>query len=215
MTSHSRKNRGRPRSRISSGKSVIGRPAKRQPTAPEVTTSSTIERLERALVLVAYIVVRHGPIYAPYIARLERELETARQNDPTERAKRILEPTPPRGAHTRHSSSSCVRQPIAKAPRPIARRLRTTTLLPPPPDDASPDLYGCGRAEGDALKPISFLCERWTEPVARPMPLVAHERCHHFFWRFDRPSDDPQTYDATNKVSVQVPAAAPVPQAPD
>ena len=50
-----------------------------------------IERLERALVLVAYIVVRHGPIYAPYIDRLERELEMARQNDPTERAKRILE----------------------------------------------------------------------------------------------------------------------------
>lgn len=50
-----------------------------------------VERLEHALVLVAYIVLRHGPIYAPYIDRLERELEAARQNDPTERAKRILE----------------------------------------------------------------------------------------------------------------------------
>jgi coproporphyrinogen III oxidase-like Fe-S oxidoreductase len=49
-----------------------------------------IERLERPLVLAAYIVLRHGPIYAPYIDRLERELEAARQNDPTERAKRIL-----------------------------------------------------------------------------------------------------------------------------
>lgn len=50
-----------------------------------------IERLERALVLVAYIVLRHGPVYAPYIDRLEGELKAARQNDPTERAKRILE----------------------------------------------------------------------------------------------------------------------------
>jgi hypothetical protein len=50
-----------------------------------------IERLERALALAAYIVLRHGPIYAPYIDRLERELETARRNDPSERAKRILE----------------------------------------------------------------------------------------------------------------------------
>jgi hypothetical protein len=52
---------------------------------------SLVERLEHALVLVAYIVLRHGSIYAPYIDRLERELEAARQNDPTERAKRILE----------------------------------------------------------------------------------------------------------------------------
>ncbi len=50
-----------------------------------------IERLERALVLVAYIVIRHGAVYAPYIDRLERELKTARQDDPTQRAKRILE----------------------------------------------------------------------------------------------------------------------------
>lgn len=50
-----------------------------------------IERLERALALAAYIVLRHGPIYAPYLDRLERELEVARRNDPTERAKRILE----------------------------------------------------------------------------------------------------------------------------
>jgi hypothetical protein len=47
-----------------------------------------IEELERALALAAYIVLRHGPTYAPYIDRLERELENARKNDPTERAKR-------------------------------------------------------------------------------------------------------------------------------
>jgi hypothetical protein len=60
-------------------------------TSAESKRRSLVERLEHALVLVAYIVLRHGPIYAPYIDRLERELETARQNDPTERAKRILE----------------------------------------------------------------------------------------------------------------------------
>jgi hypothetical protein len=46
--------------------------------------SGMIEELERALALAAYIVLRHGPIYAPYIDRLERELENAR-------AKRILQ----------------------------------------------------------------------------------------------------------------------------
>ena len=50
-----------------------------------------VERLERALVLAAQIVLQHGAVYAPYIDRLEMELEKARKNDPTERAKRILE----------------------------------------------------------------------------------------------------------------------------
>lgn len=50
-----------------------------------------IEELERALALAAYIVLHHGPIYTPYIDRLERELENARKNDPAERAKRILQ----------------------------------------------------------------------------------------------------------------------------
>ncbi len=50
-----------------------------------------VERLERALVLAARIVLQHGAVYAPYIDRLEMELERARRNDPTERAKRILE----------------------------------------------------------------------------------------------------------------------------
>lgn len=53
--------------------------------------SPLIGRLERALVLAAYIVLRHGPVYAPYVDRLEKELETARRNDPIEHAKRILE----------------------------------------------------------------------------------------------------------------------------
>jgi hypothetical protein len=48
------------------------------------------ERIERALVLAAYIVVRHGPQYAPYVERLEKELEAARRDDPVSRAQRIL-----------------------------------------------------------------------------------------------------------------------------
>ena len=55
------------------------------------TTIPLVERIERALVLAAQIVLQHGPVYAPYIDRLEMELEKARKNDPTERAKRILE----------------------------------------------------------------------------------------------------------------------------
>ncbi len=58
-------------------------------TSDQVLT--LVERLERALVLAAQIVLQHGPVYAPYIDRLEMELEKARKNDPTERAKRILE----------------------------------------------------------------------------------------------------------------------------
>ena len=50
-----------------------------------------IERLERALALAAYIVLRHGVVYAPYIDRLERELEVLRRSSPIYRAKRILE----------------------------------------------------------------------------------------------------------------------------
>ena len=42
-------------------------------------------------VLAAYIVLRHGLVYAPYVDRLEKELEAARRNDPTEHAKRVLE----------------------------------------------------------------------------------------------------------------------------
>ena len=52
--------------------------------------SPLVERLERALVLVARIVLLHGAVYAPYIDRLEMELERARRNDPLERARRIL-----------------------------------------------------------------------------------------------------------------------------
>lgn len=66
-----------------------------------------IARLERALVLAAYIVISHGEIYAPYVDRLEKELEDARKADPSARAQAILEryikPVP---------------QPALPAPRP-------------------------------------------------------------------------------------------------
>jgi hypothetical protein len=51
----------------------------------------SLERLERALAVVAYIVLRHGAVYAPILERLEREVEVARRDDPMIRAKRILE----------------------------------------------------------------------------------------------------------------------------
>ena len=41
-----------------------------------------IERIENVLALAAYIVLRHGPVYA---------LEIARRSSPMDRAKRILE----------------------------------------------------------------------------------------------------------------------------
>lgn len=50
----------------------------------------SLERLERALAVVAYVVVRHGAVYAPILERLEREVEAARRDDPINRAKAIL-----------------------------------------------------------------------------------------------------------------------------
>ncbi len=49
-----------------------------------------VDRLERALVVAAYIVVRYGAVYAPYVDRLEAELEAARKGDAAARARRIL-----------------------------------------------------------------------------------------------------------------------------
>lgn len=88
MRSRSRVQLGPLRSPVLPGKGGTSRKTfapKRNPPAP------LVERIERALVLAAYVVVRHGPAYAPLVDRLERELEAARQNDPTERAKHILD----------------------------------------------------------------------------------------------------------------------------
>lgn len=52
----------------------------------------TVERLERALALCAYIIVLDGPAAAPIFERLERELEVMRtREDTVARAKRLLE----------------------------------------------------------------------------------------------------------------------------
>jgi hypothetical protein len=52
----------------------------------------TVERLERALVLCAYLVELDGPIMIPLFQRVERDLAAVRsQHDATERAKRLLE----------------------------------------------------------------------------------------------------------------------------
>lgn len=52
----------------------------------------TLERLERALVLAAYIVTRHGEVYSPIFERLERELvDMKARSDVRSRANRVLE----------------------------------------------------------------------------------------------------------------------------
>ena len=60
----------------------------RRGASPEVAE----ERLEQAVVKMAYIVLRHGEVYAPLFDRLEAELEASRRpQTPTERARRALE----------------------------------------------------------------------------------------------------------------------------
>ncbi len=51
----------------------------------------TIERIERALVYAAYVVVRYGPQFAPIVERLEHELEAAKKSeDAVAHARQIL-----------------------------------------------------------------------------------------------------------------------------
>jgi hypothetical protein len=51
-----------------------------------------LDRMQRALVTMAYIVIRHGPAYAPILDRLERELvERQSSESPLARAQRLLE----------------------------------------------------------------------------------------------------------------------------
>lgn len=52
---------------------------------------SSLDDLERALALAAFLVARHGNRFAPILERVEREIEEARRADPAERAQRILE----------------------------------------------------------------------------------------------------------------------------
>lgn len=59
----------------------------RAPAQPPMTR---LERLERGLAMMAYIVVKHGDVYAPLFERLEREVE-AERSGPEARARRVLE----------------------------------------------------------------------------------------------------------------------------
>jgi hypothetical protein len=57
-----------------------------------VTAPVTIERLERGLALLAYMVVLDGPVLAPLFDKLERELALMRAGqDTVSRAKALLE----------------------------------------------------------------------------------------------------------------------------
>jgi hypothetical protein len=51
----------------------------------------SLERLERALAVIAYIVSKYGHAYADNFTRLEKEVARARQDDPVVRARRLLE----------------------------------------------------------------------------------------------------------------------------
>lgn len=52
----------------------------------------TIERVERALALVSWMMIEDGPAWTPYFERLERELATMRaRDDAMSRARRYLD----------------------------------------------------------------------------------------------------------------------------
>lgn len=58
----------------------------------------TIDRLERGLAILAYVMSLDGPVCAPLFEKLERELAAMRQTqDTVDRAKRLLENLPMRG----------------------------------------------------------------------------------------------------------------------
>jgi hypothetical protein len=57
-----------------------------------VTEPVTEQRLERALVTLAYVMTVHGTHYLPLFDRIEREITTFRtKQDPMSRAKLVLE----------------------------------------------------------------------------------------------------------------------------
>ena len=61
-------------------------------TPQELLHSDSLEdQVQGALLVFSYLTAAHGPVYAPLVDRLERELEAIRQKDPAQRARRILE----------------------------------------------------------------------------------------------------------------------------
>jgi hypothetical protein len=65
----------------------------------------TEDELQEAVALLAYIVLRHGAVYAPLLERAEKELIAFRQrhDDPMVRAERLLR------AYTREGGLSMIR----------------------------------------------------------------------------------------------------------
>ena len=61
-------------------------------TKPKAPDEVTIERLERALLAISYAIQLDGPVYAPVLERLEREIAAVRANeDAVSRARQYLE----------------------------------------------------------------------------------------------------------------------------
>lgn len=84
-----------------------------------------LERLERALAVVAYVVVKHGAVYAPI---LERELETARTSAPVERARNLLQRYIEDGGRIAAAPTKCDRAMIARKvqDRPISEMAKSS-----------------------------------------------------------------------------------------
>lgn len=78
------------------------------------TVPVTRDALERLLPFAAYIVVTYGPAYAPYLLRLETELEKLNRDDPVKRAHRILT------AHVRLVETAASAKPLLGAATPSA-----------------------------------------------------------------------------------------------
>jgi hypothetical protein len=65
----------------------------------------TLERLERALAAISYAIVLDGPVYAPVLERLEREIAAYRaREDVVARARRNVE-------RLRDQAAACISTP--------------------------------------------------------------------------------------------------------
>lgn len=52
---------------------------------------SRLRELEEALAVASYVVLKYGDRYAPYLDRIEREIEAIRPTSAADRARRALE----------------------------------------------------------------------------------------------------------------------------
>jgi hypothetical protein len=71
---------------------IIGVHSTAPQSASDPQAPITIERVERGLSILAYLIERDGPVYVPHYEKLERELEALRRQEGTiARARRRLE----------------------------------------------------------------------------------------------------------------------------